>query len=767
MHRNPLILALTASLLGLVACQQTPTPDAAGAPSAGARPAAQAQKPAPTPASMSPEAAAFFPDRPEPPLEPKLRPKTRVLDGPSTEALAGLKSLPTPNGARAYELTFTGDTPLVRELAPGTVLVSAPSAKAPYGFLVKLTEVRRENGVTSVKAGVASLRDAFSQMEVRFKQQLTPQYFKGSKYGRVRPRVPGPAGASARTAGETPSWSKGIDQDFYVPLDYIAYDHDDNPLTTNDQVGTKGKLFFSLLVGFEAYLTDEVLGIPTDIYARAGAYVDQVLDVDLFARGNFTFHKTVPIDTLYFEPFTIEIGPVPLVFLPQLDLVLDAHGQLNAQLEYHVGESFHAGMGLEYDEGFHIVNQPPTLTVDHGWKKAQGNASFEVGPKATAQLLLYGIAGVQASLSTPLKAAAKASGAPALSVDACAAGTAGVHADLWITELSHDANIFSTCKNIFQWTNTPPTLQNVSVTKADLFDAGPITTNTNMKLCGRAEDDVDGSLPVTWTSNFEAIPEQDTDGDGCVIHRFKTVGTHTLTARATDSSGAQASATRSLTVGTYTGEPVTAKVLYPTPNMTVRRTGQSISVPLIGDVGPGVPCVSEQWTSSNPADVLPVNNCGTPVAQLSGDGTRTLTLTGHNAYDRVAGAAVTVSVAPKPAGNQPAAVTIARPEVAQSFLNKMSVALDYVLTDPDNDTVTFQAVIYPKKNPSNSRVLQQWTVSNTAGGQIRHRDFTVDGIYNLSCLREEDYVIEVRARDAVQASPTVVTREFHQIGCIQ
>lgn len=122
--------------------------------------------------------------------------------------------------------------------------------------------------------------------------------------------------------------------------------------------------------------------------------VNQGASINLVSGNGITINETVDIATFYFEPWTFSIGPVPVVFVPEVNLFMDAKGTITAQFSVGASESVNGRVGLKYtsESGWDEISEidsdydfyAPSLDID-------ANIKSHVGPKLS--LKLYGIAG--------------------------------------------------------------------------------------------------------------------------------------------------------------------------------------------------------------------------------------------------------------------------------------------------------------------------------------------------------------------------------------
>ena len=100
-------------------------------------------------------------------LTPIIPETTHVLDAATTQHLAAV----SPDGAT---YTFDQNTAVLQTLAPGEIMVSAPTDLTPDGFLRWVTAINTTGGQVVVQTQPATLEDAIQQGEILVGQKLSP-----------------------------------------------------------------------------------------------------------------------------------------------------------------------------------------------------------------------------------------------------------------------------------------------------------------------------------------------------------------------------------------------------------------------------------------------------------------------------------------------------------------------------------------------------------------------------------------------------------------
>ncbi|MBB6098075.1 hypothetical protein HNR42_001500 [Deinobacterium chartae] len=715
------IAALTLGILVFTACGSTPAP---------AAPPEQTHPGGAQPGSEAPQ--------------PIVRPATRVIDAASRQALTGLKTLeetPLP----VYELRYAAATDLLRGLQPGNVLVSEPGPHAPYGYLVKVRSVRQEGDELVITAEQARLTDALEQGRLEVEQRLRPDQLEAAE----------PLAQGVRLTAHS-LIDTGDSYDYTVSLDRVLHDVDGNEQTTADQVASKGQIHFNM--GYSLYLD---IGL-FDVDFRAKVHLKEKANVRLDMHGQYAFEKSHELYKTSFKPVTFFIGPVPVVIVPKMKLSLDASGKVQGEMTYELAQSFDASVGAEYIDDWKNLSSGPNWTFKPGTFSGQGSAEVQAGPAVRGDLMLYGVAGVYGKVGAYARFKAQYPGKPLWQLDLCTAGEAGVALDLFVTELKYGGKIFQGCKKVAEAANTPPVVKSITVERDGIIFGGnpnaPFSTQDFLRICAKAEDAEDAALQLSFASDKEAL-NGTVSNDGCIVHRFTTTGSRTLTVTAQDSGGLKGSKSMSLSIGEADLPVPTVQISAPSSNQTVYAQGNTATVSLLGSSSLE-DCTREKWSSSNPADLLPGNNCGNPQVTFAGMGSRTLTLTATNAQNEQGSASVSVNVQPKPAENQQAQATLDLLGQPTQIYRGDPATARWTVTDPENDAVSYVLKLYRKGEPGSAQVVDQGSMGGSGVGQ---KTF-VPSDYFSACV-STDFVLQLEVTDGKHADPHVRTYSFSQPKC--
>jgi formylglycine-generating enzyme required for sulfatase activity len=316
---------------------------------------------------------------------------------PSTNALPPetmqLLTSVSPDGVT---YTFAGMTPALDAVAPGEIMVAAPSKAAPDGFLRRVTAINTSGGQVVVQTQAATLEDAIQQGEVYVSQQLSPTNTQALQIALGVTLMPAAVAAP--------------DISFFVKIeDVVVYDDDGNPATTNDQVVANGSIDFAPTVDFRLLIRDWEI---EELYFAANTQETAELEFETKLQKSL-IQKEFPLgDPIQLGQIVVMVGPVPVVLIPVLTFQVGIDGSVHVGIVTRVEQVLTATAGARYADGAWgpvsaLSNQftftPPTL---HAGLDFKGYANSRL------QLLVYGVAGPYASVGPYLKLEADTSKTP-------------------------------------------------------------------------------------------------------------------------------------------------------------------------------------------------------------------------------------------------------------------------------------------------------------------------------------------------------------------
>jgi|GEM_PF-1557951 len=313
-------------------------------------------------------------DDPEPgpnpdPSEVIIADNTKVMD---LETRAAISQIDTTN----FTFTFTGETTLLSQLKTGDILVDSASEFARYGYLRKVTGIQSAKGQTTVTTAPAGLTEAILQGSIDFNS------------GRLRTdqidRVELAEGVTLKTSRET---------DFTV----FDMDYDMTFGSGNDKITVEGNTSLDIEIFFKFDWDYCVLCAPPEVEVtlfESGVELNQSASVNVASQYGANIENRIPVATFYFEPWTFTIGPVPVVFVPKVELFIEVDGSLTAEFSTGATEAFSGRLGSRYtsDDGWSMIKEK-TFSFDYYPPQMDVSAHVDAGAGPEVSLMLYGVAG--------------------------------------------------------------------------------------------------------------------------------------------------------------------------------------------------------------------------------------------------------------------------------------------------------------------------------------------------------------------------------------
>ncbi len=444
---------------------------------------------------------------------------TKVLDAESLEQLDVIDTA-------TYTIRFKKATDLLSSLSINDVLAAAISEDIPNGMLRKITMITPEGSALVFQTEQATLPEAITKGSISFEN-------KSLKANEIRSN----------------NLRKGVKLVTTKSTNGLGFDlnfDEDLYREGEDFVHVDGHLDVDLAFNFGMDWSVDLIAIPPTIdltYFKTSISAEQSGSIFMESMANHTLNNEMSLGSLVFNPWMIYIGPVPVVFVPQIEFILSADGSISAELNTFLSESYNGEVGIKYNGSWQeiFVNE---ADFDYALPDLKANASFTAyaGPKAS--LKLYGIAGPYVIMSGYGNLEAEKIG-DKYNIDLTAGlkGTAGAEISvLGIEVLNKSWPLFDISELVYHLENgsIEQSISFIKPTSGQAFAPGTpidIQVNTTGGIAQKVDYYVDG---VFWTSTstpFEAtLNTQDF-----------VAGTHSLKAVATF-DGSEASTTTSFEI---------------------------------------------------------------------------------------------------------------------------------------------------------------------------------------------------------------------------
>jgi len=568
----------------------------------------------------------------------------------------------TRNSLMTYDpstgtMFFAFDTTVLRSLSVGDVIVSEPSAAAPYGLLRKITSIKKNRGQYTIETLQAKLNQAISQGTLKASGDLLPANISSSNAGLYEPKQ----SIDDKTMDAANAVDVGDNFNFHRDID-VTFDFNgsEGGATGTGTVHVVGSMDFN--AGYDLGMGVETCTeIPPVCVDRVEAHVDINQKSNVRVTGQFdgTLDKEKTIDTIQFSPIVFFIGPIPVVIVPTIDVVVGVHGEAHANFVFAANAQSTLKIGAKWTDpgdggkGWENINEFNPLSG--GVTEATLNANLTVDGygKANAKLLLYDVAGPGMGGRVGLVAHVQLGHKPLWTISGHIVGDINFSVDIAsVIDLgNYSQTVLDESFQIGQAANEPP--QCVKYADPVQFEIG--TAKTIGPLLGGLEGSFDCTDPEGDTVNYTAVSSNTSDGTNGVIplrYAFQTGGSRTVTITARDSDGA--TKVFAIVINVHNSLPVVTI----SPNGgTVGATVQFFvnASAYDPDTNTFLTCNRLNWQVNSPDTLTLTGSGGTcgAVVRFNQQGIRTLTVTGTDIYGGVGTNSINVNVMPPPANNPP------------------------------------------------------------------------------------------------------------------
>jgi hypothetical protein len=293
----------------------------------------------------------------------------RVLIKAPVHSLPPTSVVSAPSPGSAGDIRFRGPI----SLPPHSIVATGSSSGAPDGFLGEVVSVRSEGTDTVATTVPTSLLAAAPQGAIDVTAGDTGPSGKAT-------------GKRARAAAPQPL-SQQIKNNFSCEA--------------GGEISLSGSVSLRPRVSFKAHWS---LFHGVDKASFTGtATATASLSADAHGSASCTLKKTPLLAHPWtLSPIDVQVGPVPVVIVPQVQLYISGKGEITADVSSSLGASVTASAGLSYDHGridaIHEFKHSFNFAAPHVTSSAHIGADLS----PTLDLLFYGVAGPQVTLSAGL-----------------------------------------------------------------------------------------------------------------------------------------------------------------------------------------------------------------------------------------------------------------------------------------------------------------------------------------------------------------------------
>ncbi len=294
--------------------------------------------------------------------------ETKVVDMQTRQLI---EAMDTTN----FTFTFTGNNEFSDNLAVGDILVDSTSPEAPFGYLRKVSHIEDTKGQVIVQTEQASITEAVHKGTINFRSgQVEKSRITNMKLA------------------EGVRFINNKSTDFTV----FEFEYEHTFENENGSFTLSGHTQLDMEFFFDFDWDWELLPYPRAFVKKfeSGVEVTQSAQIQMYSEAGMGIKEEFPLAEFYFTPWTFMLGPVPVVFLPRVQLFVKADGSITAELTAMASENINGKMGVRYkDEGGWSTINEMSGGNDFTAPRLNANCDFAAMTGPRIDLLLYGVAG--------------------------------------------------------------------------------------------------------------------------------------------------------------------------------------------------------------------------------------------------------------------------------------------------------------------------------------------------------------------------------------
>lgn len=265
---------------------------------------------------------------------------------------------------------------------PGSIVAAGTGPETPYGFLGRVTSVSHRGGGTQLSTRPTTIQAAVPSGDIEL-----------HKVDLGTLNASSPPGSASSSALRGRIWRQ---------VSHVVN------CKGGGKVAVDGSVSLSPTVSLKASW-----GLFSGISSRFEAGLS--MNADLTASAQAAANCKVGPITLakwLLQPIDVQVGPIPVVFLPEVKIILSANGSVAAQVStgWHGQVTATGGVAYEHGDVHRLGGVTHSISFDPPAPTGQAHLAAEVGP--TMSLLLYGVAGPEVDLRGGLSFDANTSANP-------------------------------------------------------------------------------------------------------------------------------------------------------------------------------------------------------------------------------------------------------------------------------------------------------------------------------------------------------------------
>ncbi|MFC1553371.1 fibrobacter succinogenes major paralogous domain-containing protein [candidate division KSB1 bacterium] len=302
---------------------------------------------------------------------------TKILESSTAENIVSVSEDGTT-------MIFPANDPTVQNLAINDVLVANIADKLPNGLLRKVASKTTQGDQITITTTKANMEEVFEKASINAEKRLTVADISTESMNSLQ-------------KGVSIDLNKSSVDGIYIAIDNIVlYDVDgDLVTTTNDQIRASGGLTIDPSFEFDIEIDDNKLQELSFVNT-----VVETAELKIYLGDQFTsIQKEYDVATLWFDPYVIWIGWVPIVIVPKLALTVGIEGSTSAQLTAGVTQNATLKSGLDYSNGSWDAISDFSKEFTYVTPSISGDCNIKAYTGPQFNLMLYGVAGPYVDLN--------------------------------------------------------------------------------------------------------------------------------------------------------------------------------------------------------------------------------------------------------------------------------------------------------------------------------------------------------------------------------
>ncbi len=212
----------------------------------------------------------------------------------------------------------------------GDIIVSSENE----GLLRKVKHLNQIGDKIIIATESATLSEVIKQGVIEYSQPLTTSQIKDIEY-------------MYEGVGLTTDLVKSNGNVFNWDIDAVLYDLDGSQETKNDQIKLVGKFNCDWRI-----LLKIDIGISNGIKeVKFGFVSNEELNLKIIGNVSYEFEKDITLAKVNFKPIVIMVGAVPVVFTPQLKIMVGVDGYSEGSITSEVSQNLSFDAGIHYLKG--------------------------------------------------------------------------------------------------------------------------------------------------------------------------------------------------------------------------------------------------------------------------------------------------------------------------------------------------------------------------------------------------------------------------------